>query len=187
MKVVYSEIFTMLGMSLKFEILPPIRLAIRLKTGDIDAELVRMSTYGDTHPELTRVEEPILNLNVFAYSTSSMDVLKPSKTIKSIIGYTKGVRVVENELINKISKKNLKQFSNMKQAIGQLSVGRINYFVSVEKVFDEQINKYQLEIKKKIYKLNKLKSDSAHMFLGPKFAHLAKTIAAKLKNMKSTG
>jgi hypothetical protein len=187
MESIYTEIFKELGYELKLEILPPVRLALRTKAGEVDGELVRMSSYGEKNPDLTRVEEDIFKFNLFAYSNNQRDRLKLKVGSKLKIGYRKGMKVVEDVLSKYLSTLQPKPFTSMKQVIEQLSAERIDYFIGVEKIFDQQILLHNKINSNKIYKLNRIKSDSAHMFLGKKYSHLASKISLKLNKMKLTG
>jgi len=187
-KRIYNDIFEDLSYKLKLEVLPSIRLAMQTKSGFIDGELIRMSSYGKTHQHLTRVDEPIFEFVVAIYSNNKHLNVVSWDGLKGLsVGYRRGVKVVENELINALKENDLVQFTDVPRALRILSMKRLDAYVGVESLTDEYLIHQSEKIKSNIFKVSKPKEDSAHLFLGEKFSFLAPKISIALKNMKRSG
>lgn len=187
-KKIFSHIFEELDYELKVEVLPSIRLAKQTETGAIDGELVRMSNYGDTHPHLTRVDEPIFEFSVAAYTNDADLNIASWEDLKGLnVGYRRGVKVVENQLITIFNKDDLVQFTDIPYALKILSLNRLDAYIGVEFLTDELLIKQPEKIVSNIFKISNLKKESAHLFLGNRISYLAPMISAALKKMKLSG
>jgi len=187
-KRIFSHIFEELGYELKVEVLPSIRLAKQTETGAIDGELVRMSGYGGTRPHLTRVDEPIFEFAVAVYSNDAHLNVVSWKDLKGLnVGYRRGVKVVENELIKIFNKNDLVQFTDIPYALKKLSLKRLDTYIGVESLTDEYLTRQPEKVVSNIFKVSKLKKESAHLFLGTSLYYLAPKISTALKRIKISG
>ena len=187
-KKIYSEIFDDLSYKLKIEVLPSIRLAIQTKSGAIDGELIRMSSYGKTNQHLTRGDEPIFKFVVALYSNDKHLNMTSLESLTGLrVGYRRGVKVVHNELIKVLKKEDLVEFTDISRALKMLSMQRLDAYTGIESLTDEYLFTQADEIQSNIFKVSKPKKDSAHLFLGDKFSFLAPEISIALKNMKRSG
>jgi ABC-type amino acid transport substrate-binding protein len=187
-KRIFSDIFEELNYELKIEVLPSIRLAKQMATGAIDGELIRMSDYGNTHPHLTRVDEPTLEFVVAIYSNNAHLNIVSWEDLKGLkVGYRRGVKVVENELIKVFKKSDLVQSTDVPHALKILSLKRLDAYVGVESLTDEYLIRQPDKIVSNIFKILQLKKESAHLFLGANVSFLAPKISMALKKMKLSG
>jgi len=187
-KRIYSNIVEGLGYKLKIAVLPAIRLAMQTKIGAIDGELIRMSGYGDKHPHLTRVDEPVFEFTVAIYSSDKGLNMVSWEDLKGLnVGYRRGVKVVENELTKIVNDNNLVQFTDVPRALRMLSIKRLDAYAGVESLTDNYLMKQPENIGSKIFKVSTPKKDSAHLFLGEKFSFLAPKISIALRHMKHSG
>lgn len=185
---IYRDIFDELGYELKLEVLPSIRLPIQTKTGAIDGELIRMSNYGKLHRHLTRVDEASFEFVVAVYSHDKNLNVGSWGDLKGLsVGYRRGVKVVENELTKVLEEKDLVQLTDVPRALRVLSLERLDAYVGIESLTDEYLISQSEIIKSSVVKVSRLKEDSAHLFLGERFAFLAPKISTALKNMKLSG
>ena len=181
-KRIYKDILEDLSYKLKIEVLPSICLAMQTKSGDIDGELIRMSDYGETHEYLTKVIEPIFEFVVAIYSNDKHLNVVNWEGLKGMnVGYRRGVKVVENELIKALQENDLVQFTDVSRALRILSIKRLDAYVGVESLTDEYLIRQSEEIESNIFKVSKPKEDSAHLFLGEKFSFLVPEISIALK------
>jgi len=187
-KKIFHHIFEELDYELKVEVLPSIRLAKQTETGAIDGELIRMSGYGGTRPHLTRVDEPIFEFTVALYSNDAQLKVASWRDLKGLnVGYRRGVKVVENELIKILNKNDLFQFTDVPYALKKLSLKRIDTYIGVESLTDEYLIRQPEEVVSNIFKVSKLKEESAHLFLGTSISYLAPEISKALKKLKLSG
>lgn len=183
-KRLYETIFGRLNYTLKIEVFPPIRLVERTKSAKIDGELIRMSGYGIKHAYLTKVEEAHFNFSIVVYSAKKMKIhgWKDLQNLNS--GHRRGVKVVENELHKNLDKKLYNSYDDLNQVVKLLNSKRLDTYIGVEFLTDEFLKKNNIE---GILKVGRLKSDSAHVFLGAKYSFLATTLSKELKKMKLSG
>jgi len=188
LKKLSSEILKRLNYQLKIVVLPAIRLAHSTKTQKIDGELVRMSDYGKNHPHLTRVEEPSFNFTIAAYSHNKNIKLKNWQSLLvHKVGYRRGMKVVHNELLKIIEQEKLSEFVDINRAMKLLVIKRVDVIVDIQYFVDEYLKVNQQQFKEYIFKVKKLKQDSAHIFLGKKYSFLAAQMSKELKEMKKSG
>lgn len=185
---IFSQIFEELDYELKVEVLPSIRLAKQTEAGAIDGELIRMSGYGDTHPHLTRVDEPIFEFAIAAYTNDAHLNVVNWEDLKDLnVGFRRGVKVVENELMKIINKDNLVQFTDVPYALKILSLKRLDTYIGIESLTDKYLMSQPENVASNIFKISNLKKESAHLFLGTRISYLAPMISATLKKMKLSG
>lgn len=185
---VFTKLLKNLGYKLKIIVLPPIRLAQQMEIGNIDGELIRMSDYGKKRKHLTQVLEPHLHFSVVVYSIKKLKKMaKTQEQSHQKYGYRKGIKVVINELLKVSNGDQIVQFTDLKQAFTLLSLGRIHGFVGVDIFVDEKLKTFDKDITSKVIKSQTLKKDNGHVYLGPKFSHLAKRISKELQRMKKNG
>jgi ABC-type amino acid transport substrate-binding protein len=187
-KRLFTKLLRNLGYKLKVVALPAIRLAQQTEVGNIDGELIRMSEYGKKRKFLTKVTEPHLYFSVVVYSLKKLKKLaNTEEQSHQKYGYRKGIKVVVNELLKVSNSNQMVEFADINQAFKLLLLGRIHGFVGIDIFVDEKLKTFEKGILNKVYKGQTLKEDSGHVFLGPKFSHLAKRISKELKRMKKNG
>jgi ABC-type amino acid transport substrate-binding protein len=186
-KKVLTEAFQNLHYKLNIHTYPALRLALVAKSGEIDGELVRMSTYNKNKPYLIKVKQPYFKFSIVLYGNDQkFRNYALNSFVGKTIGFRKGIKVVENEL-RKISNLKLEQFKNYHRPLSMLAMNRIDAFVGIEFFVDEYLNTRPKSFSQKIIKYKKLKNDSAHAFLGKKHAHLVTKLSRELLSMKKAG
>lgn len=187
-KSLFTQLMKNLGYELKIIVFPALRLGQQTKAGKIDGELIRMSEYGKTRKFLTKVMEPHFHFSVVVYSTQKLKKL--AKTYEQAhlkYGFRKGLKIANNELLLVSNPNQLIEFSDVEVALKLLTLGRIHAFVGIEAFIDERLKVIDKDISRKIHKSQTLRKDSAHVFLGKKFAFLAEDISKELRRMKKNG
>lgn len=185
---VFRIIFNKLNFDLVIKRFPPVRLAERMKSGIIDGELIRMSTYGDSRPYLTKVEESHFKFTLAAYSSNKEIVISGWDSIKNKhTAYRKGVKVVENKLFTISDKSYLHSFSDIPRAMKMLDLKRIELYVGIEYLVDEMLKESNTKSSKGVHKIVRLSKNSAHLFLGKKYSYLAEKVSHELILMKKSG
>lgn len=187
-KRLLEEVLNRLNFKLIIKTFPPIRLAERTMSGKIDGELIRMSSYGDKRPYLTKVKENNFKFNLAAYSNKTNLTINNWDSFKGLhIAYRRGMKIIENELIDRYENKYLHPFPDPSVSIKQLMAKRVDVLIGVEYFVNEMLKRQSKADKGKIKKVKRLKSDSAHVFFGEKFSHLAHLVSNELLNMKRNG
>lgn len=63
-----ADIYRRAGLAMSIDVLPPMRAGLVVLNGQADGELVRITSYGQTYPQLVRIDPSILRVSVRAYS-----------------------------------------------------------------------------------------------------------------------
>ena len=85
---VMQRAYAAAGISQTFVPMPPARAGISVITGDVDADLMRITNFGVLHPQLVRVPTPVYHFNVIAASLETRHLAVPSR--EDLMRYTVG-------------------------------------------------------------------------------------------------
>tara|TARA_Y100000590_G_scaffold470776_1_gene670404 strand:- start:36528 stop:37181 length:654 start_codon:yes stop_codon:yes gene_type:complete len=180
-KKLLTDVFKELGHNLKVSVLPHDKLEKNVLEKKLDGELIRMSKYGDDRPYLVKADVPQFFYNVAVYGKKDEKISDWSELKGKKIGFRKGLKIIEIELLKHFKKGDIFHLSKFNQANILIGLGRIDYFVEVEKVFDDYL-KFESPINlKNVKKIGILKKDTAHLYLRKELSHLIPSINKELK------
>lgn len=176
--------FNNLGYKLEFRSVPLGRGATEITKDPIDGELVRVREYGDFHPELVRVEEPIATATFSIYT-------KPGKKIpcnwdeltKSDlrIDYQRGIFYFEMNLKKHLSDR-IRGINHAEQMFQRLRSNRSDVFFldkkSADDILQNSKEKWDLE------RVCDIHSAPTYMYLKARYADLAKKLPAEFRRIK---
>ncbi|NRD74954.1 hypothetical protein HQQ94_17375 [Shewanella sp. VB17] len=188
-ELIYSEALTRLNIKFSYIVLPAIRASLMADLGKIDGEIVRGETYGDEHPNLIRIEEPItvVNLSAFAHdSTISLSSWEAVKNSHYKIEYYRGQHLAGQRLSQYVSADRLTNSSSPTQSLRKLLRGRIDVYIGTEQIATGLLATPEF-IDSDIKMLTRLESISAYGYLNKRHSDLAITLADVFKQMKSEG
>ncbi len=63
-----AEIYRRAGLGLQIDVLPPARASLASQSDNTDGELIRIASYGQSYPQLLRIDPAYYRVNVRAYS-----------------------------------------------------------------------------------------------------------------------
>ena len=102
------------------------------------------------------------------------------------IGHRRGMKIVKEKLNRLSIKTTIISYNKMEKLFKLLSLKRIGILIGVEDYIQNRLNENP-GYKKSTYKIKRISKESAHMFLGKKYAFLNLEISKKLKEMKKSG
>lgn len=189
-KLVYTEAFKRLGVPLQIVNYTLARRTAMVEEGIIDGEVSRVLAYGDAHPELIRVEVPVMDF------TFSLFAAKPELRVQRVedlaaanvvVEYRRGVLMCENTLKKFVPAERLSDVPASDQGVKKLSAGRTDVFCDIDLYVRQALNSQELKDVTNIRKLFNIASVPTYPYLNKKHADLVPRLTAVLKQMKAEG
>ena len=189
---IYAEAFRRLGVPMEVQIIPLQRLTQMLLQGEIDGDVGRLHSHGQTYPDLLRVEEPMYDA-VFGLYT-----IDPALEIRHVedlaarplrAAHVRGVAVCERLLKPYIAPENLSALAIDEQGMEMLALGRTDLFCSANHTMTDLSSRERyrgLPPPRLVWPL----SDGTmplYAYLNRRHAALAPRLAAVLRAMRNEG
>lgn len=143
----FNEAFGRLGYEFELHAFPSERALAESNAGRMDGEAGRIqfdSTLAAKYPNLIEVDEPTFFVTVGAYAPDASIRLNGWRDLADkhlVIGYPRGLKVIERRLVGHVDAKYLHGLNNIRQGLMMLRHNRIDVLVglqtSVESVLDE--------------------------------------------------
>lgn len=189
---IYVEAFRRMDVPLKITVLPTARISAELDLGHMDGELLRAHGYAAAHPELVRVEEPVMEINLVLYSANQQLRINRPEDIASgppLNGeFRRGVGICETMLKQWLPAANVSSITTTEQGLRKLVAGRTDLFCEFDLGVADVINSRELADLGPIRKVLTLGAPTPlYGYLHKKNAALAPRLAATLKKMKAEG
>lgn len=187
---IYREAFRRLGIALRLEVYPTQRLSVSADQGLVDGETARAYEYQQDHPNLIRVEEPLVNA-MFALYAVSPDI-KPSH-LSELRGtrwravYSRGVAVCAKSLASALPAEQITDVTDSSQAWNMVLSGRAEIICTSVLTADDVFRSAEFKGRAEARKVLDLSSTPLHGYLHRKHAALAPQLAQVLKKMKAEG
>ncbi|MFA6310875.1 MAG: hypothetical protein WCV99_02315 [Sterolibacterium sp.] len=187
--LIYDEAFKRLGIPLEMTVYSLARRSVLIEQGAIDGEASRVYSYADAHPELIRVEEPVMTFTFSLFTAKAalrakrLDDL-PADTLAE---YRRGIMLCENTLAKSISAERLSSIITTEQGIKKLLAGRSDVFCDIDVYVFETLQSAEFKGIGTVRKLFDIISMPTYPYLFKRHAELAPRLAATLKKMKAEG
>lgn len=189
-RLINEEAFRRMGFAVKIVNIPLARRNALLLEDAIDGELSRTHAYADTHPELVRVEESVMDytFSIFAVQPGlRARTLEDLRTGLLVVEYRRGILVCENALKKSIPPERLSTVASSEQGVRKLLAGRSDVFCDIDTFVDQVRRSGEVPEADKLRKLFDIAAVPAYPYLFRKHAELAPRMAAILKQMKAEG
>lgn len=188
---VFIEAFRRLELPLEIRVVPTSRLSLMAEAGEIDGEMVRARAYGDAHPNLRRVEAPVVDI-VFALWAARPGVqlaqLADLPGSGLSVNYARGVLGCENVLKPILPADRLAIADNTEQALAMLGLRRVDLHCNLDFTVLPIAASAGFRDKLKLHKVLELGERTAlYPFLHSRNAALAPRLATTLVQMKEDG
>ncbi len=188
--LIYTDVFSRLGMELEMSYYPLKRASYEASEGNVDGEPLRIYEYADAFPNLIRVEEPIYPMRIVAYKNRN-STIPPLTGWKSLQGtryhvqYPRGMKITEDNLPGVVSKDNLSTVTYASDGFKILSVGRSDLYVGD---YDATYSISQLpEYKNNICVAGEMTRVNLYLYVHKKHKHLAPRLAETIRDLKAEG
>lgn len=188
--LIYGEAFKRLGVPLQISTYSLARRSALVNEGAIDGEVSRIYAYADAHPDLIRVEEPVMDFT-FALFTANPDLhLKRLEELSDgtlTVEYRRGILMCENSLKKFVSGERLSNVTSTEQGVKKLVAGRTDVYCDIDVYVPEVLHSPDLRHVSAVRKLFNIASVPTYPYLYKKHASLAPRLATVLKQMKAEG
>ncbi|MCP3940462.1 MAG: hypothetical protein GY710_03145 [Desulfobacteraceae bacterium] len=189
--LIYSEIFRRLDIQLDLIYFPAKRASQEADEGKVDGEPARIYSYAFSHPKLIRVEEPTNQINVVAYvADPSISKLKGWDSLRNtdyLIEYTRGAKLVHDNLTKVVKEKNLSNVTNTSQGLERLALNRIDVFVDNNDVIMPLLHDPKFGLHGKIRMAGHMASMPLYMYMHKKHLDLVPQVVKIIKAVKAEG
>lgn len=187
----YSEAFKRIGYQFSYEEMPNNRASILSDEGKKYAgELSRVSNYDSKHPQMKKLEMPHYSVEFLAISAkyprfklAGWDSLT-GKNLKIV--YRRGTKIIEDNLPQRVSDKNIIAISETEQGLKLVETGRVDLFlegsVNVARFFETTHYKAS-----DLYFAGVMQKLDIHMFIHENYRAVIPKLNAVLKDMKEEG
>ena len=155
--------------------------------GKSDGELGRIEQYGESNPNIIRIDEPHLSVDFCAYTTFTSSEELDWDQIKHSehkIAITRGIHKVESVLHEQENR--IHFVRNDLSGLRMLKLNRVDIYIGPSSNVDKllQTEEFMDGI---IHKSGSLETHNAHAYLHKRHSKLAPELARTIKSMKSEG
>ncbi len=185
--LIYREAFGRLGLDIVLKPMPSKRASAMADAGLVDGDLHRSRSYGDSHPNMVRVEQVHFSASYAAYAnTANMPALSDwasfdKKTLR--VEYILGSVTPIKQLTPRIAPQLLSTVTDVRQGLRKLQIGRSDVLVAFDLIVDPLLTQPEFT-RSGIYKVTTLEQVDGYLYLNKKHAALAQRLAAVLAQMK---
>lgn len=190
--LIYGELFQRIGLDWSYEAYSSARASVLSDSGEADGEINRVSGYNNTHPNLTRVNEPHFPTRLVAYAIQPGIILDGWSSLENSsyrVEYRRGTKIVRDGLTSIIAPTHLSTVVTAQQGLKKLISNRSDIYIDVEDLVIEVLLKLDNEKfdSSQVYNAGTMAEDSLHMFLHKNRATLIPKITQTLKDLKNEG
>ncbi len=188
---IFVEAFRRLDLPLEIRLVPTARLSAMVAGGELDGELVRARAYGDSQPNLVRVEAPVVDVH-FALWAATPDIsltrLDELATRELSVNYVRGVLGCEQALGPVVPPKLLTAVNASEPALEMLRLGRVQIHCGIDFTVLALAGSAEFKGRLKLHKVLSVGEPTAfYPYLHRRNATLAPRLAAVLTEMKNDG
>ncbi|NRD75797.1 hypothetical protein HQQ94_21780 [Shewanella sp. VB17] len=188
-ELVYIDAFNRLNIDVSFIVLPPLRASNMADLGKIDGEIARHKKYSDAHPNLIRINEPLFNSALSAFTINPAIKIKSWGDIKNSqykVEYYRGVEVAQQRLSQLVPASDLTDSSYPINSLRRLLRGRIDIYIDAPTIVNALLVTPEFT-DKNIQLIATLEEGEVYSYLHKQHAEVAIKLAQTFKVMKSEG
>ncbi|MED5618829.1 substrate-binding periplasmic protein [Ideonella sp. BN130291] len=189
-RLVYTEAFRRVGVPFDIAVYPTQRLTLLSDGGEVDGDVARVHGYAAAHPQLVRVEEPVMDARMVLYGLAPQagfpDLPALARTeLKAVV--TRGVAVCESTLRNALGPERVVAASTGDQALRMLLAQRVDLMCSSDIAMQHQLLEPEFRGAANVRAVLDLGPFPFYPYLHRRHAALAPQLATALKQMKTEG
>lgn len=189
--LIYENAFKRMGIPLDYRDYPLPRRSALINEAFVDAEAGRIYAYGAAHPNLVRVEEPIMELRFSLYTANPAVRLQRLEELSAsglLVEYRRGIMYCENTLKPLLPTKRLSNISSANQGISKLLAKRTDLYCDLDLTVQGLLHTPEFKDAAGLRKaLDIGKPMAIYPYFHQKHAALAVRMANTLKQMKAEG
>lgn len=135
-KLIYSDLFARLGRDFELIHQPAKRSILDVNSGTYDGDAARIFDLNknNPYPDIIRVDESVMNMELVAFTTKSTIKINGWQSLKSksyITGHSRGYKIIESNLPKYIDKKQIVIVTDIEQGLKMLKAGRLDIFIDI--------------------------------------------------------
>lgn len=186
---VYAEAFRRLGVPISFAAYSLTRRAALAEEGTIDGEMARVRAYGDAHPRLVRVDEPVYDFSFALYSATPglrlahLDDLVGSRWS---VEYRRGILICQKELEARVPRERVSDVATTEQGVRKLIDGRTDLYCDLDEFMGDALDRAEFD-GHAVRRVLRFATLPTYAYLGEKHAALAARLAVVLRQMRAEG
>lgn len=187
--LIYGEALRRLGYTLVYRSYPNKRAIAMSDAGAVDGEIDRYASYGDSHPNLVRVETPHFNSSFGAYATRPLTLSEGWSAFAPTdyrVEYRAGSALCAEMLPAVVERQRLTAADSVQSGLRKLARGRIDVYVDVDAVVEQQLALPEFA-RAGIRRVGQMDAVPMHVFLYKTHRALAQRLAATLLDMRREG
>jgi len=189
--LIYTEAFKRLGIPFQLTHFSLARRAALVEDGRIDGETSRVYSYGDSHPNLIRVEESLIDLGFSLYTANPAVQLARIEDLRSsdhMVEYRRGILICEKALTGIVAAERISDVLTQQQGLKKLIAGRTDLYCDIDVYVLQELQSPEFQGVTTVRKVISIgKAVPTYPFINKKHADLAPRLAAVLKQMKAEG
>lgn len=191
LRSIYQEVFRRLGVPIDIQTLPTARLSLELASGHIDGDLSRPLSFGESQPNLVRVEESLYNVTFALWTVNPKNVLHRLDQLPESgfsVNAARGVVECEKTLQALLPADRFTSATTTANALNMLHYGRNDLHCGLDlAILSDAGNAEFAGRPLPIKVLNIGEPIPLYLYLQRKHAALAPPIATILRKMKAAG
>lgn len=189
LSLICADAFQQLGLAVEVRMFPPLRGTLEANAGKIDGEVGRAYAYADSHPNLVRVEEPLLSFRVAAFTRipglkiTSWDSLKGSAYR---VEYRSGYVTLKARLEQVLPPQQISSVVDSQTGLQHVALGQTDIFVDLEEFGQRQLARLHKRYRD-VYNAGLVQDTPVYIYLHKRHEALAPRLAEILSKMKAGG
>lgn len=191
MNIIYTECFKRLGYEFELSYQPAKRALFEANTGNIDGDGGRIYSlnYNQDFPDLIRIDEPVLSIDVTLFTDDDTILLNSWSELENtdyILAVQIGVVIIKKRLEeHKIDPARILYFSDMKGVLHMLFSGRIDMIIDSQYLVSTVLKSPDFENRKIFSK--KIDTFTLYPYINKQHTNILKNIEQILKEVKEDG
>jgi polar amino acid transport system substrate-binding protein len=189
-RLIYAEISRRLGRPIEVRAFPLQRRSALSDEGAIDGETSRIHAYGAGHPNLVRVEEPVIDLNFALYTANSALSIQRLEDLGAGAWrgeYRRGVLFCERALKSVLPPDRVSDVAETVQGVKKLLAGRTDIYCELDFGIVTVLHDNSIKGVEGVRKLLDLGDIPTYPYLHKRHADLAPRMAAVIRKIKADG
>lgn len=189
--LIYTEAFKRLGIPMRMEHYTLARRAALVEEGTADGETSRVYAYGESRPNLVRVDESLIDLSFALYAANpavNLERIDELRDSRYLVEYRRGILLCENTLKPLLPAERLSDVPTQQQGLKKLIAGRTDLYCDLEAYVRQELDTPEFKGAPRVRKVMAVgKAVPTYPYMNKKHAELAPRLAAVLKQMKAEG
>lgn len=189
--LIYTEAFKRMGIPFQLENFSLARRAALVEEGAVDGESSRVHSYGNSHPNLVRVEESLIDLGFSLYTADPALRLARIEDLRATeykVEYRRGILICQNALTAAVAAERISDVLSQQQGLKKLIARRTDLYCDIDVYVLQELQSPEFKGATNVRKVISIgKAVPTYPFLNKRHADMAPRLAAVLKQMKTEG